>query len=64
MALFAQLLLQEGGVAPLAPALEACVGLDDVAALDCSLALAQSHLSRGKVSAVRSVHESFSTFLL
>lgn len=50
MALFAQLLLQEGGVAPLTPAIEPCVGLDDVASLDCSLALAQAYLSNGKVS--------------
>ena len=51
LALFTQLVLQERGVVSIAPALEvASEGLESVAALHCSLALAQFHLSQRKVT--------------
>jgi len=59
LALFVQLLVQEGGVAPALVVLEGCVSparedQSDGAGLHSALALAQYHLSQGKVSTLYS----------
>lgn len=54
-ALLVQLLVQEGGVAPVIPALEAHMGVaDSGAALHSALALAEYHLSQGELSLCQS----------